>query len=111
MDFANQTFGDRITAAQIVRDQVSCFPIIRDLFGVVSLHTLGLLAPEQTFGLIERQVGAFDVRRVMRLQYQSPLLHSGDPIRGEPRGLQKTTRAFNPGQVPGDGVTDPKLGL
>lgn len=57
MYLANQAFSDRVTAARIVRDQVDRSPVIRDLFGVVSLRALELLAREQTFRLIERQVG------------------------------------------------------
>ena len=111
MDLANQTFGDRITAAQIVRYQVDRSPVIRHLFGVVGLHTLGLLAREQTFGLIKRQVGAFDMSCVVSLEYECPLLHSGDPVLGKPRGIEKTSRALDPGQVSRDGIGDPKFGL
>lgn len=111
MDFPNEPLGNRITTTQIVRNQIDCFPIIRDLFGVVGLHAVGLLAREESFGLIEREVCAFDVRRVMRLEHQRPLLHSGDPILRKSGCIQKTTRAFNPGKIPGDGVGDPKFGL
>jgi hypothetical protein len=85
--------------------------VVRNLFRIVRLHATWFLACKQPFGLVQRQVRTFDVRRMMRLKDQCPLLHPRDPFLGKRGGIEKAARPLNPGQVSGNGIGDSKSRL
>jgi len=76
---------------------------------MVGPYACRLLAREQLFGLIQRQVRALNVCRMVRLEHERPLLHSGDPRVGKPGGIEKAAGTLDSGQIVRNRVVDSKF--
>ena len=111
VDLPDQRFGDRLAAAQILRNQVERLAVIQQFAHVIVVRTFHCFACPQAGCFVERELRAFDVRGVMRFQQQRALAHAYDPIFRKRSRLQESPRAFDRGKRRRDGVGDREAGV
>ena len=102
VNLADQPLRDRCAAGRVLRDEIERPPVVQKLPHIVGVGFRYRLAGHQAFGLVEGQLRALDVRRVMGLEHQRPFPHLPDPVLREAGGFQETTRPLDPRQALGD---------
>jgi len=99
-------FAHRCAAVQVLRDEVEGPAVVQKLANVVGVGLRYRLARQQPLGLLQRELGPLDVRRVVGLQHQRPLPHLPDPVLGQRRRLQEPPGALDAGERGDYGVGD-----
>jgi len=111
VNLADQSLRDRCAAGEVLRDEIERPPVVQKLPHIVGVGFRYRLAGHQAFGLVEGQLRALNVRRVVGLEHQRLLAHLPDPFFREGGGFQETTRPLDPRQALGDAVRDRESGL
>ena len=80
VNFTDKTLRDRISAGKVFRDEIKSLPVIQELSGIVRVGLGDKIACEESLCLIQGQTCAFDMSRMMDLQYQRPPPHLPRPV-------------------------------
>jgi hypothetical protein len=118
VDLADQPLGDRLAAVEVLGDQLKRVAVVQQFTHVVRLRLIDALPGPRTLRLRHREVRAFDVRGVVRLEQQSSLAHPLDPFPGQRRCLEEAAVPLHaldvrwlpktPRNVPRQGRNGPK---
>jgi len=106
VNLPDHPFGNGITAVQAFGDELEGAAVIEQLPCIVRISIRHGFSLPETRGLIQRQLGAFDMSSVMRLQHQSLLTDFSHPIVRKLRRFQETPRPLNASNRLGHAVGD-----
>ena len=111
MNLADQSLGDRPAVVQIIADEFESVAIVQKFARIVRIGLRHRLSREQSLRLLQRQMRALDMRRVVRFQKQRPRAHRRKPIIRELRRIEKSPRPLYSRQTRRYAVADSKRRL
>jgi hypothetical protein len=111
VDLADEPLADGRSAREVLASQLECLAVVEQLADVVRIRAGDLLSGPDSFGLIDAQLRALDVRRVMSFEQERALPHAPDPFFGEGGGFEKTAGALDGRERGGDEVRDGEAGV